>query len=283
VSLKFIAKRLFGLRSYLPSGSRAIFLFHDVSPLGSPSYHSDHSTKPDVFEKQLIFLKKKFIFVDLKEVLESDSPKPLASVTFDDGFLSVLEFAHPILKKHSIPYSIFLNKCAIENGKIPYPMGTWKVPEDIKVYLGHKDLEFLKTEGVCLGSHTLHHKILAKCDLKEEAIEIRENKFYLENLLGIECDYLAAPFGKPHHISPNTLRVAREVGHFRVFSTVPQLFHSSDDLKNNYFVPRIPLLNNEPWEINFLMNRSLFGGSFFLPKRSYCWLVPDNSPRSARD
>lgn len=67
-----------------------------------------------VFENQILFLKKKYDFISLKyysEVLnetKADLPNNPIILTIDDGYEDNYTFAYPILKKYSIPATIFI-------------------------------------------------------------------------------------------------------------------------------------------------------------------------------
>lgn len=67
-----------------------------------------------VFENQILFLKKKYNFISLKyysEVLnekKADLPINPIILTIDDGYEDNYRFAYPILKKYSIPATIFI-------------------------------------------------------------------------------------------------------------------------------------------------------------------------------
>lgn len=62
--------------------------------------------KPLDFEKQINFLASRYEFVSLEEGMskygDQSITKPIFSVTFDDGFKSVSEYALPILKRNQI-------------------------------------------------------------------------------------------------------------------------------------------------------------------------------------
>ena len=68
----------------------------------------------DVFEKQMQFLKEKFRLVSFAELLDLwkrktyDRSQRYCVITFDDGWLDNYTCAYPILKKYSIPATIFL-------------------------------------------------------------------------------------------------------------------------------------------------------------------------------
>lgn len=98
-----------------------IFCFHDISDVSAEHHSEYYSTENKTFIKHLNFIKKNFEIISIekiknKELLDKD--KRYAIITFDDGFISVLNQAHPILKENNIPYTIFLNQSAIEKNQL---------------------------------------------------------------------------------------------------------------------------------------------------------------------
>jgi len=121
--VKLFAKSIFSnkLLLKLSKGNRVVFLFHDISP-ASATHHSHHySTSSELFEEQLNLITELFELVPLNRIVsEEELPKGknYASITFDDGFYSVFEIARPLLKERKIPYSVFLNRAAIESNQM---------------------------------------------------------------------------------------------------------------------------------------------------------------------
>ena len=105
----------------LPNAQRFIFIYHDVST-PSESHHSPlYSTTPENFKNQIDFINSRFECVQLDELLLSEKlslKRKYAAITFDDGFYSLLSQAHPLLASKSIPFSVFLNKTAIEKNQL---------------------------------------------------------------------------------------------------------------------------------------------------------------------
>jgi peptidoglycan/xylan/chitin deacetylase (PgdA/CDA1 family) len=69
---------------------------------------------PEVFAKQMDFIKGHFNIIDPDQLLEGGFEQPAALVTFDDGMLGYFENAVPIMAEREIPSINFLNMDTIE-------------------------------------------------------------------------------------------------------------------------------------------------------------------------
>ena len=117
--LKRVARRDIVLP--LAQSYRVIFVFHDLSDPSARHHSPIYSTPPSIFERQMAWLARRFELVSLDEIIDPErrsDGRPLAAVTFDDGFRSVLEIGHPILRDLGIPYTIFLIRNAVEQGQM---------------------------------------------------------------------------------------------------------------------------------------------------------------------
>lgn len=97
-----------------------ILMYHRVDYSAPPFF--EVVVKPEIFEKQILFLKKKYHLIDLcdLETLEADkaSGKDLVVLTFDDGYRDNYTCAFPILKKHHLPATIFLTTGYIDTNRL---------------------------------------------------------------------------------------------------------------------------------------------------------------------
>lgn len=75
----------------------------------------------DLFEKVIIALKARYQLVSAPELeallLQKASLKNICHITFDDGLRSFYDIVFPIIKKHSVPVSLFLSPNIIGNNK----------------------------------------------------------------------------------------------------------------------------------------------------------------------
>ena len=97
-----------------------ILAYHNVSNT-FPSY-LDINTDPHIFEKQVIALKKKYRIIQLKKAYELIETKTYSencvALTFDDSYKEYFTTLFPILKKHSVPATIFISTYPIDK-KVP--------------------------------------------------------------------------------------------------------------------------------------------------------------------
>lgn len=96
----------------------AVLGYHDLREEGE--FSSWMRVEVDEFEKQLVEFKKHCVFMKPSDLLEGESAvkgQLNLLLTFDDGFVSNLRLALPILKKHNIPALFFISSWHVESGE----------------------------------------------------------------------------------------------------------------------------------------------------------------------
>jgi peptidoglycan/xylan/chitin deacetylase (PgdA/CDA1 family) len=99
----------------------AILTYHSVYESDNNPLIADrvHNIPPDLLYAQLKFLKKRFTILPLDELVErikrGKTTNGLASVTFDDGYVSVLDYGIPVLNALGISATFFLSTRLIES------------------------------------------------------------------------------------------------------------------------------------------------------------------------
>ena len=111
-SVPFSASILRFLSNQVHRNSLAILNYHQVSQT-LPYLPDWCCLSQSQFAEQMEYLAKHFEVVPLVKGLEiirhqQKMAKPLAAVTFDDGFQNNYQYAFPILKKMNMPATIFL-------------------------------------------------------------------------------------------------------------------------------------------------------------------------------
>ncbi len=112
--IKYLTKR----------GKIKILCFHDVIK-GYPDNFSivEH---PEIFEKQINFLSRRFQVVDIAkatELIEKEEsiPYDVFALTLDDCYKSFLTEVLPVCEKREIPFTVFLTTAPLDNRKLlPY-------------------------------------------------------------------------------------------------------------------------------------------------------------------
>ena len=87
---------------------------HQVSPHQNPFWSPMH---PQIFEDLLVFIKKNFEVLLFGELNSSNSKKPLAILSFDDGYYNFIEYAAPLLEKHGLRANMNVIPSCVENGE----------------------------------------------------------------------------------------------------------------------------------------------------------------------
>ena len=92
-----------------------ILLYHSLYK-NSSSLNEFHDVSLDCLYSQLRNLSREFEFVELDEYVAAKNKKNLAVITFDDGYLSVLDIGLEVLEALSIPATIFVNTAFFNGG-----------------------------------------------------------------------------------------------------------------------------------------------------------------------
>lgn len=177
--------------------SRALVLmYHQVGqPLSDRE--ARFSTPPAAFAEQMRWLHDHgYRPVDLEAIVEHVSgrhvlPERAFHVTFDDGFVGVLEHALPVLQRLGIPASLYA--VAERTGLSNDWMHMRGFPR--RALLSAAQLRMLAEAGVSIGSHTCTHARLTEIAPEQAQAEIGQSKLRLEDLLGRPVDHFAYPYG----------------------------------------------------------------------------------------
>jgi peptidoglycan/xylan/chitin deacetylase (PgdA/CDA1 family) len=173
-----------------------VLCYHAVSP----TWDADLSVTPEALETQLaLFAQAGWRGTTFTEaVLRPRFPRTLA-VTFDDGFLSVLELAQPILDRLGFPATVFIpTRFMSERQPLAWP-GTdhWLQTPFASEMRGMSwdDLRALASNGWEIGSHTQSHARLTQLDDDRARAELDESRRACEEHLDAPCTSVAYPYG----------------------------------------------------------------------------------------
>lgn len=182
-----------------------ILMYHKLAD-NDYSYRKVYTVKVGNFKAQMKYLSEAgFKTVSLSRLTTdnnkvSELEQRTVGITFDDGLESDYTFAYPILKEYGFSAVFFVT--------VNY-LGT-------PGYLSWQQLKDLRSNGMCVGSHTMNHKILTRLSRKEIRYEIIQSKEVLENKLAAKIDMLSIPRG---FLNSYIIRTAHEAGYKVVFTS----------------------------------------------------------------
>lgn len=104
---------LFELMRRMNAQKALILTYHGVLETGSENYVNRNCVSREMFEKQMLWLKRKYHPLPLSQMVEmikgkKTLPENAVAITFDDGFRNNFKVAFPVLQKYEIPATIFV-------------------------------------------------------------------------------------------------------------------------------------------------------------------------------
>ena len=142
------------------------------------------------FKQQLDYLyQQKYHTITFNQLFDAlyyggPLPKHPIILTFDDGYDDAYTFAYPILKAHG-----FSGMFYIITGKI-----------DWNGYLNWQQIKTMLTNGMQIGSHTVHHVDMGSLVLYSQTQaqhELQTSQQVLQQHLGIPIQQFCYPSGEP--------------------------------------------------------------------------------------
>jgi len=97
--------------------SSHILLYHSTfSNIPEDIKDGLHNVHPEILYKQISWYKNFFDIVKVDDLFEQSSDQcGKVSITFDDGYQSVLKEGIPVIKSLNVPCTIFINGCTMNN------------------------------------------------------------------------------------------------------------------------------------------------------------------------
>lgn len=179
-----------------------ILVYHNIQPAaeGRRIRNGELTMRPEVFEAQMIYLKKAgFQAISLgllMDALEGKGtlPRHPVIVTFDDGRVNQYTYAFPVLKKLGFVATFF-----------PFTHAIGRNPR----YFTWAQLKEMQNAGMTIGSHTSLHVDVRKIkDAKQWHDEIVGSREVLQEKLGTPVDFFAYPFGALSERGDSAVRAA---------------------------------------------------------------------------
>lgn len=187
-------------------------------------YHSVEDNERQRFSRQMDELTRIAVPVELS-FASMEPGRHYVTVTFDDGFVSVLENAIPELKSRNIPSTVFVpSRCLGLHA--PWLTKSEAVLIKDMVMSADQLRAVSKLPLITIGSHCLTHPMLTRVSDEEARKEIVESKAELEAILSRPVEMLSFPHGEFYS---NHVRSCFEAGYKRVFSIAPIMLRKQVD------------------------------------------------------
>lgn len=183
-----IVKAAFGtddatMRWFVRRGLR-VLMYHKVSPVAE----DEHTVNVARLERQLRWLhEEKFRFVTVEAVLRGALPDRPVLVTFDDAYVSMIEYARPVLRALDVPAVVFVPTGFIGQAS------SWD--RDAQPLMDAVQLRALADDGFELALHSHGHENYAGLTAAQVKADLRQSFSTLQGLGLPIVPALAYPYG----------------------------------------------------------------------------------------
>ncbi len=193
-------------------GTARILVYHAIQTDGDFPSSARTNVPPDLFERQLDHLRKRYAIVPLDEAVDGKrgpGKNPLA-LTFDDGYRDTYAAAYRILCERGCPFTLFLTVSRIGKDwpfpRGPYPGLNWKQVN-----------EMAANPLIGIGSHGLRHTVLTRLPPEEAKAEIGVSRMILEEKIPLPCRFFSYPHGS---FNAQVKEYVRRAGYRAAFSVI---------------------------------------------------------------
>jgi len=227
-----------------PDGTCVAIHYHSVSPA---------ERKRFARQMDILLLHATPITADYNQPLAPG--KRYVVVTFDDGFMSVIENAIPELAKREIPMAFFVPPGLV--GTSPQWSGYGPEIGNDEIIATADSLRELPADLITVGSHTMTHAWLPGLSDDEARFQIAASRAELAKLLNRDIKLFSFPYGA---LDQRLVEMCREAGYERVFSVSPKPAFTVP----NEFVTGRQAVNPLDWELEFRLK--ILGAYQWLPR-----------------
>ncbi len=175
-------------------------------------YHEVTHEQADAFAGQMELVTR------LGTTVFADKPFPMApghniAVTFDDGFVNLIDNALPLLQDRHIPCTLFLTTG--DPGRTPSWLEGSDHPTAGLQLMTESQIQDLSLADIQIGSHSVSHPDLRTLTGEPLRRELKDSKARLERVVGRPVSLVAYPYG---YFNPEVLTVSADVGYERAFT-----------------------------------------------------------------
>jgi phosphatidylinositol alpha-1,6-mannosyltransferase len=173
-----------------------ILRYHSVNEFGK----NEVAVRESEFESQLDFLLRHYSVISLEEAVgflkEGKLPsRPSVAITFDDGYEDNYQVAYPILKRKSIPATIFLLTGGESTDRRLPHLG--EEESEYNRLLSWDEVREMRASGTDFGSHGETHTRLRNLSQARLSDEIFSSKEKIQSQIGTLVRFFSYPYGTP--------------------------------------------------------------------------------------
>lgn len=180
-----------------------IFMYHGIADVDEDP--NQLCVSPARFAEQMAWLARRGLrgvgIAELVDAMRAGRQRGLVGLTFDDGYINVLETALPVLRQHGFGATAYIISDRLGG------TNEWDEGPVWKLMTGDQVRE-LAEAGIEIGSHAATHMRLAGASPAQLTAEIIESRTSLGTLLGIEIRGFAFPYGSMDAASRQAVRDA---------------------------------------------------------------------------
>jgi peptidoglycan/xylan/chitin deacetylase (PgdA/CDA1 family) len=180
-----------------------ILMYHGVADVTDDPYHL--CVAPSRFAEQMTWLKEHGLrgvgIGTLVDAMRAGRQRGLVGITFDDGYVNVLEEALPVLLRHGFGASMF-----IISGRLG-GLNEWDEGPRWPLMTARQVGE-VAAAGMEIGSHSATHGRLAGVDPGHLEAEVSGSRASLGELLGAPVRGFAYPYGSMDAAARRAVRAA---------------------------------------------------------------------------
>lgn len=216
-----------------------ILMYHQIgqpSPRGT--YLRGATVHPQRFANQMRLLKMLgYTGVSMRDALpylRGEKQGKVVAITFDDGYVNVLENAMPVLLKHGFTATNYMVAGLLgkDNG---WAQTKGAPPANL---MNAEQMRQWHAAGLEVGSHTMDHVYLSKVGQTEAVRQLQMSKSVLEDITQAEVQSFCYPFGDE---SLEVREWVKAAGYSNATATFRGLAHEGDDL---FALPRVSILRS---------------------------------------
>jgi glycosyltransferase involved in cell wall biosynthesis/peptidoglycan/xylan/chitin deacetylase (PgdA/CDA1 family) len=152
----------------------------------------------------------------LVEAMRAGRQRGLVGITFDDGYVSVLDAALPVLRRHGFGATAYIISDRIGGTNVWDEGPVWPL-------MTADQLRELAAAGIEIGSHAATHMHLAEATPEQLAAEVSGSKARLAGLLGTEIRSFAYPYGSMNAAARQAVRDAGYEHACAVEASLPEM------------------------------------------------------------